>query len=208
MATSPSDGLVRWHEGELSSDERRAAHGHGGSVVWLTGLSGAGKSSIARRVERHLVQRGVFACVLDGDNVRHGLCSDLGFSPADRTENIRRIGEAAKILDEAGAVVLAAFVSPYRADRDRARSIIRAGHFVEVHVATALEVCERRDPKGLYAKARRGELRGLTGVDAPYEAPGEPELRLDADALDLEACAQRVIGCLEARGVLSAKGAQ
>lgn len=205
---NPPDGApqkqVFWHQGELTTDERRAAYGHSGAVVWLTGLSGAGKSSIAHRVERRLVERGVFACVLDGDNVRYGLCADLGFSPADRAENIRRVGQVSRLLDAAGAVVLAAFVSPYRADRDRVRALLPAGHFVETHVATALAVCERRDPKGLYARARRGELKGLTGIDAPYEAPEAPELLLDADALDLDACVERVLQCLVERNVLPA----
>ena len=193
---------VTWHHGELDDRARARLLGHGALCVWLTGLSGSGKSTLARRVERRLVDQGVLAYVLDGDNVRHGLNADLGFGPADRVENIRRIGEVARLLVDAGAVVLTAFISPYREDRDRVRALFADGGFVEVHVATPIEVCEARDPKGLYQKARRGELRDFTGIDAPYEAPLSPELVVDTSAEDLDACAERVIGWLRERGVI------
>jgi len=193
---------VTWHASGLSREARRAAYGHEGAVVWLTGLSGSGKSTIAHRVEEKLVARCVFTCVLDGDNVRHGLASDLGFSDDDRSENLRRVGEVARLLEASCAVVLGAFVSPHRADRDRIRASLPDGRFLEVHVATELSVCEARDPKSLYRKAREGSLRGLTGVDAPYEAPGSAELTLDTTSSDVDACADAVIALLEARGIV------
>lgn len=208
--TAPKATNITWHAGELDRAARARAHGHGGATLWLTGLSGSGKSTLARRVERRLLERGVFAYVLDGDNIRHGLCADLGFSPEDRHENIRRVGEVAKLFTDAGAIVLTAFVSPYRADRDAVRALFdraRDGEgalpFVEVHVAADLATCEGRDPKGLYAKARRGELRDFTGIDAPYEAPSAAELTIDTGAEDVDASAARVIAWLEARGHLS-----
>jgi len=178
---------VVWQHGELTREERWAALGLSGAVVWLTGLSGSGKSTVASALERRLVEEGRAVTRLDGDNLRHGLCGDLGFSPEDRSENIRRVAEVAAIVADAGMVALVPVISPYRADRDRARRTAEdAGlPFVEVFVDTPIEECERRDPKGLYARARAGELTGFTGVDAPYEAPVDPELRLvptDGDA--------------------------
>ncbi|MGH9262175.1 MAG: adenylyl-sulfate kinase [Acidimicrobiales bacterium] len=172
--TAPDN--VVWHQGAVA----RADRGFLGATVWFTGLSGSGKSTVAVEVERSLVAAGRAAYLLDGDNVRHGLNADLGFSAADRTENIRRIGEVARLFADAGVVALVPVISPYRADRDRARAIHEAVGlpFVEVFVDTPLEVCEARDPKGLYAKARAGEITGFTGVDDPYEAPVEPDLRL------------------------------
>jgi adenylylsulfate kinase len=199
---SPRATHITWHHGEVGPDERARALGHGAVCLWLTGLSGSGKSTLSRRVERRLVERGVAAYVLDGDNVRHGLNRDLGFSPAERTENIRRIAEVARLFVDAGVVVLTAFISPYREDRAGARALLPEGRFVEVHVATPLEVCEARDPKGLYRRARAGEIAEMTGVDAPYEAPEAPELRIDTSAADLDACAAQVVAWLEARGVL------
>jgi adenylylsulfate kinase len=200
----PKGKHITRHRGEVDREARRQAHGHRGATLWLTGLSGSGKSTVAYRVERQLIERGCFAYVLDGDNVRHGLCADLGFSPEDREENIRRIGEVAKLFTDAGALVLAAFISPYRRDRDRLRAGMGEGEFVEIHVATPVEVCESRDPKGLYRKARAGEITGFTGIDAPYEPPAAPELTLDAGGLDVDGCAQAVVGWLEAHGYLSA----
>ena len=170
-----ADNVV-WHEGAVARTERPFA----GATVWFTGLSGSGKSSVAVEVERAVVAAGRAAYLLDGDNVRHGLNADLGFTAADRTENIRRIGEVARLFADAGVVALVPVISPYRADRDRARAIHEAVglRFVEVFVDTPLAVCEARDPKGLYVKARAGEIRGFTGIDDPYEAPEHPDLRL------------------------------
>ena len=192
---------ITWHAGEVSADDRVRLLGHGAACVWLTGLSGSGKSTLARRVERRLIERGALAYVLDGDNVRHGLNADLGFGPEDRTENIRRIGEVARLFVDAGAIVITAFISPYREDRARVRAMMPS-RFVEVHVATPLAVCEARDPKGLYARARSGEIAEMTGVSAPYEPPDAPELVVDTSEIDLDACAAQVLAGLEARGVL------
>ena len=193
---------VTWHAGHVSAEDRRRVLGHAGAILWLTGLSGSGKSTVARLVEKQLVDRGVLAYVLDGDNVRHGLNADLGFGEKDRTENIRRIAEVAKLMADAGVVVLTAFISPFRADRARARSIAAAGSFLEVHVATPLEECERRDPKGLYKKARAGEIADFTGLTSPYEAPESPELVIGADGAAPESCAAELVNLLETRGVI------
>ena len=189
----PKAQNLTWHVGEVDRAARAAAHGHRGAILWFTGLSGSGKSTIAHRVERTLIERGAFAYVLDGDNVRHGLNSDLGFSPEDRVENIRRIGEVARLFADAGALVVSAFISPYRKDRDRVRALMGPGEFIEVFVDTPLEVCEARDPKGLYKKARSGEMSGLTGLDAPYQPPDEPEIHLKTLNLSVDEAAGRVI---------------
>jgi adenylylsulfate kinase len=173
-----------------------------GTVVWLTGLSGAGKSTIAEALERELRARQTPVYVLDGDKVRTGLCSDLGFSPEDRKENIRRIGELARLFADAGLICVVAFISPYRSDRDRARAMLPAGKFIEVYLSTPLEVCEQRDVKGLYAKARAGLVSEFTGISAPYEAPVKPELELRTDQLTLEQCVQQLVGVLRERGAL------
>ncbi|HSN85059.1 MAG TPA: adenylyl-sulfate kinase [Polyangiales bacterium] len=201
MNAPKSDNLT-WHVGEVDAQARRRAHGHRGAVLWLTGLSGSGKSTIGHRIERMLTERGVFAYVLDGDNIRHGLNSDLGFSPEDRVENIRRIGEAARLFADAGAVVLSAFISPYREDRDRVRALLPSGAFVEIFVDTPLEVCEARDPKGLYRKARAGAISGFTGIDAPYEAPEHPEVHLRTEDLSVDESARLVIRFLEEHQIL------
>ena len=201
MAGPKADNIT-WHVGEVDRAARARAHGHRGAVLWFTGLSGSGKSTIAHRVESVLIERGVFAYVLDGDNIRHGLNGDLGFSPEEREENIRRVGEVARLFADAGAVVLSAFISPYRRDRDRVRGLLEQGEFVEVFVDTPIEVCEARDPKGLYKKARAGEISGFTGIDAPYEAPQAPEVRLDTETLGVDEAAARVVACLEALGIL------
>ena len=192
---------LTWHGGEVSADDRARALGHRAATVWLTGLSGSGKSTLARRLERRLVERGVAAYVLDGDNLRMGLSSDLGFDAAAREENIRRVGEVARLMTDAGLVVVTAFISPFRADRDRVRALLPPGAFLEVHVATSLEECERRDPKGLYARARRGEIAEFTGIDPPYEPPLAPELGLGTGE-DVEQSAARLLGRLEADGVI------
>ncbi len=194
-----SPGVV-WERRALSRDERRAAAGHAAATVWLTGLPASGKSTIAAAVEQSLLAAGHAAYLLDGDNLRHGLNGDLGFSPEDRAENVRRTGEVAALLADAGVVALAALVSPAREDRAIARAAsARLGlPFLEVWVATPLAECERRDPKGLYARARAGELKDLTGVDAPYEAPERPELTVAADAEPIEAAAARVLAAVTA----------
>lgn len=192
---------ITWHHGEVGTAERARLLGHEAACVWMTGLSGSGKSTLARRVERRLIERGALAYVLDGDNIRHGLNADLGFGAADRSENIRRIGEVARLFVDAGAIVITAFISPYREDRARIRALL-GERFLEVHVATPLSVCEARDPKGLYARARSGALSEMTGVSAPYEPPETPELRLDTSEADLDECADAVIALLLERGFL------
>ena len=202
--SEPKAKNLTFHIGELSRADRAAAHGHKGVTLWLTGLSGSGKSTLSHRVERLLTERGVFAYVLDGDNVRHGLNRDLGFSAADRTENIRRVGQVAKLFTDAGAVVLTAFISPYREDRASVRAAMEPGDFVEVHVAAGLDVCETRDPKGLYKKARAGEIKNFTGIDDPYEAPDAPEIHLHTDRMTLQQEVDMLLHDLEKRGILSA----
>ena len=201
--TAGSDRNLTWHAGHVGADERARVLGHRAATVWLTGLSGSGKSTLCRHVERALVDRGVAAYVLDGDNVRMGLNADLGFGAEDREENIRRIGEVAKLMCDAGLVVLTAFISPFRAERARVRARMPEGAFLEVHVATPIDECERRDPKGLYAKARRGEIREFTGIDSPYEPPESPELVVGHDGVSVDVSAQRILAMLEARGVIT-----
>jgi adenylylsulfate kinase len=200
--SGPKGENLTWHIGEVDKDARAAAHGHRGAVLWFTGLSGSGKSTIGHRVERMLIERGAFAYVLDGDNIRHGLNSDLGFAPEDRVENIRRIGEVARLFADAGALVVSAFISPYRKDRDRIRGLMGEGEFVEVFVDTPLEICEARDPKGLYKKARAGEISDFTGLDAPYEAPENPEVHLLTADLSVDEAASQVIHYLEQRNII------
>jgi bifunctional enzyme CysN/CysC len=179
---------IFWSEGKITAQARAAQHGHRGAVVWLTGLSGSGKSTIAQALERELFIRAMHPYVLDGDNIRHGLNSNLGFAPEDRVENIRRVSEVAKLMADAGNVVITAFISPYRADRQRARSIAMEGNaeFIEVFVDAPLEVCEERDPKNLYKKARAGEIREFTGIDAPYESPVDPEIVVQTNQQSVE----------------------
>ncbi|NCH70496.1 adenylyl-sulfate kinase [Cronobacter dublinensis] len=184
------DENVVWHAHPVTAAQREQLHGHRGAVLWFTGLSGSGKSTVAGALEEALHQLGVSTYLLDGDNVRHGLCSDLGFSDDDRKENIRRVGEVAKLMVDAGLVVLTAFISPHRAERQMVREQVGAGRFIEVFVDTPLQVCEARDPKGLYKKARAGELRNFTGIDAVYEAPQAPEIHLDGQQLVTNLIAQ------------------
>ena len=174
---------ITWSEGEITAAQRARRDGHRGAVVWLTGLSASGKSTLARLLERELFARHIHVYVLDGDNVRYGLNANLGFSPADRLENIRRVSEVARLMADAGIVTVSAFISPYRADRRRARDIAREGgcEFIEVYVNASLEVCERRDPKNLYKKARAGEIKQFTGIDAPYESPEAPDVVVHTD---------------------------
>jgi adenylyl-sulfate kinase len=177
-----------WSRSRITTSQREALNRHTGCIVWLTGLSGAGKSTIAVRLEQALYKLRRRAYILDGDNIRHGLCSDLGFSHDDRTENIRRTGEVARLFADAGIICIAAFISPYRADRDLARRIAPRGKFLEVYVNAPLEVCEERDPKGLYARARAGELKNFTGISAPYEPPAKPEIELNTNELSVTEC--------------------
>lgn len=199
----PTSTNVVWHHATVTRARREAQNGHRGAVIWFTGLSGSGKSTLAHAVEEQLHQRGCRTFVLDGDNVRHGLCGDLGFSDKDRQENIRRIGEMAKLFMEAGVVVLTAFISPYRADRERVRGMVEHGDFIEVYCDTALEICEARDIKGLYKKARAGEITEFTGISSPYEAPTSPELTVNTGTTELDACVQQVIDEMMRRSVVA-----
>ncbi len=197
MHDAPKSRNIVWHPGAVTREDREAIDGHKGRTIWLTGLSASGKSTIAVDLEKRLWDRTVRAFVLDGDNVRHGLNQDLGFSPADRTENIRRIGEVAKLFTEAGMIVITAFISPYRADRDQVRAIMKPGDFMEVYVRCSLDVCEQRDPKGLYKKARAGQVPEFTGISAPYEAPLTPELVLPSDTLSVDESVARILASLD-----------
>ncbi len=211
---------VRWHAHAVSREDRERAAGHRGCVLWFTGLSGCGKSTVANAVDRRLYERGCRTFLLDGDNVRHGLNAaptllearhgaefarrfGLGFGPQDREENIRRIGAVAELFVQAATITLTAFISPYRRDRDAVRAMLPAGDFVEIHVKAPLEVCESRDPKGLYKKARAGEIKGFTGIDDPYEEPLHPELVLDSASHQPEALAAEVIAWLEHAGKIN-----
>jgi adenylylsulfate kinase len=193
---------VVWQHHAIGRAERALGRQQRPCVLWFTGLSGSGKSTVADLVERALVARGMHTYLLDGDNVRHGLCKDLGFSAADRVENIRRVGEVARLMGDAGLVVLSAFISPFQSDRALVRALMPAGAFIEIHLDTPLAECERRDPKGLYRQARAGRIRNFTGLDSPYEAPLAPEVRLDTVAHDAAQCAQQVLDYLAARGLL------
>jgi bifunctional enzyme CysN/CysC len=193
---------VHWQAVEVSKASHAALKGHRPAVVWFTGLSGAGKSTIANLVEKRLHAEGIHTYLLDGDNVRHGLNKDLGFSEADRHENIRRIAEVSRLMVDAGLVVLTSFISPFRAERAMARALLEEGEFIEVHVDTPLDVAEERDTKGLYAKARRGELPDFTGIDSPYEAPEAPEVRVDTTSTTPEEAAEQVVAHLREHGIL------
>jgi adenylylsulfate kinase len=199
---SPKSKNIVWHEGMVNKADREAISGHKGCTVWMTGLSASGKSTLAVALEKHLWDRGVRAFVLDGDNVRHGLNKDLGFSPEDRNENIRRIGEVAKLFTEAGVINVTAFISPYRADRDQVREIMAGGDFIEVFVDCPLDVCEQRDPKGLYKKARAGQIPEFTGISAPYEPPLKPEITVRTGAQTTEDSVAVVLDYLEKHGYL------
>ena len=190
-----------WHHATVTRARREAQNNHRSAIIWFTGLSGAGKSTLAHAVEEELHQRGCRTFVLDGDNVRHGLCGDLGFSNEDRIENIRRVGEIAKLFMEAGLIVLTAFISPFRADRERVRGMVEHGDFIEIHCDSLLEVCESRDVKGMYKKARAGQIAEFTGISSPYEAPESPELRVNTAGEELERCVQKVLDEIEWREI-------
>jgi adenylylsulfate kinase len=199
---------ITWHGGHIGRPDREALLGQRGATVWLTGLSGSGKSTIAVAVEAELVRRGRLAYVLDGDNVRHGLNKNLGFSPADRTENIRRIAEVAKLFTDCGVLAFTSFISPYRTDRAAARALFAPGDFIEVYVAADVATCEGRDPKGLYKQARAGKIPEFTGISAPYEEPEAPELVLDTARQSPEESVSALIAYLEGKGYLSARGSR
>jgi len=195
---------ITWHDGDVTRGDRAAMLGHKGVTLWFTGLSGSGKSTVAVAVEKALAARGVLSYRLDGDNIRHGINSNLGFSAEDRQENIRRVGEISKLFADTGVVVLSSFISPYAEDRDIVRKMHDEGElaFMEVFVDCSLEAAEERDPKGLYKKARAGEIRGFTGIDDPYEAPAAPELHLRTDKMTLEEEVEAVIKSLQDRGII------
>lgn len=193
---------VRWHDATVTRARRERLNAHKSAVIWFTGLSGSGKSTLAHAVEESLHQLGVRTFVMDGDNVRHGLCSDLGFSEKDRVENIRRIGETAKLFLDAGILTLTAFISPFQADREKARSLFPHGDFLEIYCRCPLEVCETRDVKGLYQRARTGEIHQFTGISSPYEVPSSPELVVDTNNSSIEMSVNAVLLLLQERGIL------
>ncbi|OYW52520.1 MAG: adenylyl-sulfate kinase [Hyphomicrobium sp. 32-62-53] len=193
---------VVWHNATVKRAHREKLNGHRSCIVWFTGLSGAGKSTLAHAVEEALHHKGCRTFVLDGDNVRHGLSADLGFSETHRKENIRRIAEAAKLMMEAGVITLTAFISPFAAERNAARRLVPHGDFLEIYCKADLATCETRDPKGLYKKARAGEIQNYTGIDSPYEPPSNPELIVDTQAQDLNSCMDHILGLLILRGII------
>jgi adenylylsulfate kinase len=193
---------VEWYNAKITKEDRQKLNNHKSCVLWFTGLSGAGKSTLATEVERELYKYGIRTYVLDGDNVRHGLNKNLGFSPEDRKENIRRIGEISKLFVDSGLFAITAFISPYREDRDMVRSIHPIGEFIEIYVKCSIDVCEQRDPKGLYKKARQGEIKDFTGISAPYEEPEQPELVIETDKQGIEISVQQVITHLKNQGYI------
>ncbi len=203
--SSDNQNIV-WHQCSISRISRSDKNGHKSAILWFTGLSGSGKSTLANAVNQALFERGVSSYVLDGDNIRHGLCKDLGFSDSDREENIRRIGEVSKLFLDAGILVLTAFVSPFRSDRERARQLVSKEDFLEIHCSANLNICEGRDTKGLYAKAREGQIKDFTGISSPYEKPINPELNIDTGTIDLEKCVQVVLDNLIERKIIYSQG--
>ena len=199
MAINPN---IHSHQALITRDQRNRQAGHRSVILWFTGLSGSGKSTLAHAVEEALFNRGCRTFVFDGDNVRHGLCADLGFTKEDREENIRRIGEMSKLFTEAGVIALTAFMSPFRADRNRVRGLVDKGAFIEIYCSAPLEVCEQRDVKGLYAKARAGKIPDFTGISSPYEPPLNPELIIDTANLALEKCVDQVVSYLKEHQVI------
>ncbi len=191
---------IKWHHGKITRDDRVNLMKQKGGTIWLTGLSGSGKSTIAVELEHALIENKHQAYILDGDNIRHGLNKNLGFSPDDRSENIRRIGEVAKLFTDANIITITAFISPYRQDRDNARKLFQAGEFIEIYVKCPLDVCEQRDTKGLYKKARKGEVKEFTGISAPYEEPLNPELTIDTSKLSIDESTRTIVAYLEEKG--------
>lgn len=202
MSQAPANSHIKWQEYQIDAAKRAAVKGHQSTVLWFTGLSGSGKSTVANALEQALVAKGIHTYLLDGDNVRHGLCADLGFSEADRTENLRRVGAVAGLMVDAGLLVLSAFISPYRSQRELVKSLVPAGKFLEIHIATPLEVCEQRDVKGLYKKARAGEISQFTGISDPYEAPLAADLVLNTAESSLEQSVEQLLALLVNKGVI------
>ncbi|KGA97080.1 adenylylsulfate kinase [Alkalihalobacillus alcalophilus ATCC 27647 = CGMCC 1.3604] len=201
MSLKGTENIV-WHETTIKKAERQKQKGHKSSILWFTGLSGAGKSTLANALEYQLFQKGLSSYVLDGDNVRHGLNKGLGFSDEDRKENIRRIGEVSKLFVDAGTIVCTAFISPFREDRDAVRALVEKGEFIEIYVRCSLDACEQRDPKGLYKKARAGEIRDFTGISSPYEEPNSPEIIIDTDQLTIEQSVQQILDYLQKKEII------
>ena len=199
---SKSTTNLHWHQAEVTKEKRQGHKGHKSAVIWFTGLSGAGKSTVANAIEQRLIQEKKHTYLLDGDNVRLGLNKGLGFSEEDRKENIRRIGEVAKLFVDAGVIVATAFISPFRDDRDSVRDLLDEGEFIEVYVRCSLEECEQRDPKGLYKKARAGEIPEFTGISSPYEEPINPELILDSDKESVEELVEKVVEYLKSKNLI------
>ena len=194
---------IVWHQSSVDREARSQQRGHGSAILWFTGLSGSGKSTLANAVNVALHKNGYATYVLDGDNIRHGLCKDLGFSDLDREENIRRIGEVSKLFLDAGIIVLTAFVSPFRIDRDNARALVGKNDFIEIHCSAALDICETRDTKGLYAKARKGDIKDFTGISSPYEEPQNPELKIDTGNKEIDECVDIVMNFLINQKIIS-----
>ena len=188
---------ITWHDSEVTKADRQQQNGHKSVVIWFTGLSGSGKSTVSVALEKALFEQGKHSYRLDGDNVRHGLNKNLGFSPEDRKENIRRIGEVSKLLVDAGTIAITAFISPYRQDRDDVRAILEEGEFIEVYTECSVEECEKRDPKGLYEKSRSGEIKEFTGISAPYEAPNHPEITINTEQQSVEASVEHILNYLK-----------
>ena len=203
VSTPPVSANVVWQHAIVTRAHRQSQNGHRAVILWFTGLSGSGKSTLAHAVEDCLYRRGCRSFVLDGDNVRHGLCGDLGFSTHDRQENIRRIGEVAKLFMEAGTIVLTAFISPYRADRRRVRDMVSDADFIEIYCDAPIEVCEARDAKGMYKKARAGQIAEFTGISSPYEAPDHPDIIVETGQASLDDCVSRIMDELERREVIA-----
>jgi adenylylsulfate kinase len=194
---------IVWHSTIIDKEHRQQLKGHKSGILWLTGLSGSGKSTLANALEQRLFEMGIHSYLLDGDNIRHGLNNDLGFSPEDRKENIRRIGETAKLFADAGILTITAFISPYQADRDLARSLVDDGEFIEVYVKCSIEECENRDPKGLYKKAREGKIPEFTGISSPYEEPEQAELLIESDKFSIDESVDRVIQYLRRQSIIA-----
>ena len=201
--TDAQSSDVVWHHATITREHREALNKHKSVILWFTGLSGAGKSTLAHAVEERLHEMACRTFVLDGDNVRHGLCGDLGFTEEDRKENIRRIGNVAKLFLEAGVIVLTAFISPFRSDRRLVRNMVHHGEFLEIFGDASVNICEQRDVKGLYQKARKGEIKNFTGISSPYETPSNPELTLDTGTLPLSECVDQVIDLLKSRTIIA-----
>ncbi|WP_117168691.1 adenylyl-sulfate kinase [Paraliobacillus sediminis] len=193
---------IVWHNSEVSKQDRQEQNNHKSAVLWFTGLSGSGKSTVSVELEKKLHELAVHTYRLDGDNVRHGLNNNLKFSPEDRTENIRRVGEVAKLMVDAGLITLTAFISPYKQDREKVRELLDEDEFIEIYMKASVETCEKRDPKGLYKKARAGEIKGFTGIDAPYEEPEQAELTIETDKQTVEEAVDSIIDYLKEKGYL------